>query len=173
MENILYQRQSVYVLSLQSFFLLCISFKVSFCSKQDFSFLQFVFACYHPMLFLSVEKLFAFQKSDSRVWLWLLLSADIFSSVFQWNQKIEDANCTIILKGKDIAEFIQTKKKMASRSQQVSTNSSLHCFHTSSVTLINRFIWGSLVQVICIPYSMRRVYYASFCPLKIKLTEML
>lgn len=59
-------------------------------------------------------------------------------NVFQWNHKSKNSNCTIVLKGKDIAEFIQKEKNMSSRSQLVSTNSSLHCSHTSLVTLINR-----------------------------------
>lgn len=59
-------------------------------------------------------------------------------SVFQWNQERKDSSHTAILKGKDVAELTQ-KKRIVSRSQQVSTNSSLHCFHISSVILIILF----------------------------------
>lgn len=92
-------------------------------------------------------------------------------SVFQWSQESKDSNHTAILKGKDIAEFNQ-KKRVVSK-----ISASLHQFQLALFSYLfshfDNFIWAFLVQVICIPYSMRRIYYASFCPLKIKLTEML
>lgn len=63
-----------------SFFLLFISISMSFCSKEDCDFSQVAFAWYCPILLLPVE-VFAFQQSDSRAWLWMLL-AEIFSKCF-------------------------------------------------------------------------------------------
>lgn len=56
------------VLSLQSSFLLCISVRMRFCSKEDFGFLLLAFAWYCPVLVLPIENVFASQQSGwSRV----------------------------------------------------------------------------------------------------------
>lgn len=145
----------------------CYHFRVSFCfafplewafaGKQDFGFLQVAFAWCCPILPLLVEKAFAFQQNESRAWLWMLLSAEIFSKCFSMKSGKQRSKLHCYFKGKGYSRIHSKEKKMSPRSQQVSTDSSLHCFHTSSVTLINHFIWGFLVQVICIPYSMRRI----------------
>jgi len=54
-------------------------------------------------------------------------------------------------KGIRYSRIHSKEKKMSPRSQQVSTNSSLHCFHTSAVTWINHFVWDFLVQEVFIP----------------------
>lgn len=132
------------------FFLLCISVSIS--SKQDCDFFQVAFAWCCPILLLPVKKLFAFQQSDSRAWLWMLL-AEVFS-VSQWNWKSKDPNCTFILKRKDIAEFIQKKKQDLSK---IST--SLHQFQLALISHLFShfdFIWDFLVQVLIL-YSMKRI----------------
>lgn len=157
LENILYQSLSACVLPLQSFFLLCISVGVCFCWKTGFWFLTGCICLISSYPTLTSREGICVWQSDSRAWLWMLLEAEIFIKCFSMKSEKRRSKLHFYFKGKGYSRIHSIEKKMSPRSQQVSTNSILHSFHTSSVTLINHFIWGFLVQLICIPYSMRRI----------------
>lgn len=100
---------------------------------------------------------------------WMILSAGMFRKCFPVRSGKQRSKLHCNFKGK--GHRIHSKEKSClqdlSKSQPIPACIVFISLH------FDHFIWAFLLQVICIAYSMRRIYYFSFSPLKIKLTEML
>lgn len=103
LENILYQSQSH----------VCYHFRIPSCFAflSEWRFAQkriLGFYCLHlPDIVLSYSKQQKMCLPLSREWSY---QQEYLWNVFQWNQESKDPNHTAVLKGRDIAEFIQKKK---------------------------------------------------------------